>query len=253
MKKLCLILVLFLLISLQAKIVKAYLFETSFEEYEETDEPTDEGVKGKGARGGNWRVNMLGHSMHPYNSGGVYSGSKSIHVWGEKAWKWGYTVDLSLPYGETDVVTGQWLLPGQGRTLEYISNLVYNQDIVLDARIEDALPNQYGHYHWERDHVYYNSTTETYSWTNDNRLVEPRARIPNNNVGNLDSVYQRVYFKVVNLQGSSVQILRLYSGGSGDYVARVSLGGTLRLSAYGRDWSSGLGDVDVPVSWDGFC
>ena len=237
---------------IQAKIAQAYLYETSFEDYIEADEPMDEGTAGKAARGGNWRVNMQGHSVHPYDASGVRTGSKSIHVWGEKAWKWGHAVDLRLTYGETDVVTGQWLLPGQGRALEKITDLVYNQDASPDAMIEDAVPDQYGRYHWERDHVYYNSTTGVYSWSNDDRLVEPRARIANNEVGKLDSAYQRVYFKIVDLQGSSVQIARIYSGGSGDYIARVSLGGTLRLMAYGRDWQPTpvVGDVDVPVSWE---
>lgn len=44
--------------------------------------------------------------------------------------RWGYSADLKIPYGEADIVTKQWLLPGQGRALENISDLPTNSMIV---------------------------------------------------------------------------------------------------------------------------
>jgi hypothetical protein len=128
------------------------LFYTSFEDYTVANEPYDDevGIQGKYARGGNWRVNMPNNPLHPYDLAGVHSGSKSIHVWGEKAWQWGYDVNPRLPYGETDLVTGQWLLPGQGRPLTNVQDVPYNYLWgTPNAAISSVLPSEYGRYHWE--------------------------------------------------------------------------------------------------------
>jgi len=227
------------------------LYETSFEDFNESFEPPN----GKYSRFGNLRVNLPGHSLIPYEPAGVRTGSRSIHVFAEKAWRWGETIMKSLPYPEIDMLTGD-VLHDNRRLLFNIKDLYYNvytgeppvsRDIP-DALFTDVLPDQVGRNHWEGDWTYYNPSTG-YSWDNLDSLLEPRARIVNDQVGSLSSAFTRIYFKVMNVTGCTMQILRMWGGS--DYIARVNVNlGSLRLIPYGRTWtpSPSLGDIDVPVS-----
>lgn len=233
------------------------LLDEDFEGYTEANEPSDTAfptqVKGKAAdRGGNWRVNMPGHSAPYayYDPAGVHRGTKSIHCWGEKAWRWGYSALPRLPYGEQDVLTGQWLTPQSGRPLLRVKDIPFDSimpaipdaDIAAIATaISPTTGNGIvlGNYHWERDWIDY--VGGQHVWNGGALLVEPRSRIVNNpdspggGVGYRDEVYMRIHFKPINFQGCGMQILRFVAS---DYVARVEISpGQVSLAGYGQTWA----------------
>jgi hypothetical protein len=224
MKKLILVLLLVVFLS-QVMIAEAALYETSFEDYTEADEPAN----GKWAdRGGNWRVNKPSHTgdYTTYDATGVRTGERSIHVWGEKAWQWGNAVQLQLPYGEYDEKSEEWI-PGnsQSRSITMVHDLLYYPSGTPDTLIADATPNEIGRWHWSHDWMWWDAQ-DGYSWWNSQDsdtwdcLVEPRARIGIQT--GVDEAYQRIYFKVKNWTSNiGIQIMRFY--GIGAYVINLHM------------------------------
>jgi len=173
------------------------------------------------------RVNLPGHSppYTTYDPTGVRSGLKSMHCWAEKAWKWGYNIGLLLPYGEIDEKTSVWIPPATvGRKLTNVYDMLYYPPGTPDAVIQSVLPSEYGRAHWSHDWITY--AGGVYKWWNSadsstwDCLIEPRARIVNNELGGINPAYMRIYFKVKKWTSNlGVQLIRFYGT---DYIAMLT-------------------------------